>query len=260
MLYLQAAYFQALRYFTYPMEIVGGLIKRTIEVGYLVLFWYLVAQGSAGAIDTKEIVAYILITGSVSGLASSSSLYFGGMISEHVKLGTISNYLIKPVRLIPYLYATFVGTRAVTMAMALVTLVLGIWLSPAALTGKMLVLFAAYFALAFLIITAISVLLGVVAFYTTEATMLRYSMGHVIRLLSGALVPLSFFPEAIRTVILWSPFPVTLYGPASVFAPSLQTMPHSQMLAIGAGWSVLLWLLAGWLWRRALRNYDAVGL
>lgn len=259
-LYFRVFYFQVLRYFTYPLEMVAIVIRRILEVGFLVLFWLAVSHSSNGTINTREIISYILIARSITGITSGTGLMFGGTINEMVKKGGINNYLIKPVSLIPYLYAIFSGQRAVTALVALITFLIGIVLSPVSLTLANVALFIAYFVIAVLIITVFSVLVGIFSFYITEAAPLRWSISHVFSVFSGSLAPISFFSPAWQKFLLYSPFPAAIYGPASVFAPGTIIASHTQMLLVGVVWLIVLSIITNFLWKRALRSYDAIGI
>lgn len=259
-LYYQVFYFQVLRYFTYPLEMAAIVLRRGVEVGFFVLFWFAVANSSNGQINTLEIVSYILIARSITGITGGTGLTFSGFINDLIKKGAINNYLIKPISLIPYFYSMFTGQRAVTAVVGVVTLVIGVAISGVALTPLNIVLFLAYFIIAVLLIAVLSTIVGILAFYVTDAGPLRWSVGHVFNVLSGAMIPLSFFPPVWQKILLFSPFPMAVYGPASVFAPTTMTFGHPQMLLIGMSWLIVLWAITNYLWNRALRSYDAIGI
>ena len=259
-LYLQIAWFNGLHYFTYPMELAAAVAKRLIEVSFFMMFWAAVARSSNGTINTHELLGYVLIAGSAVNLTGGGSLNFTQVIHDAIKRGGLSNYLIKPLALIPHLYATFLGERSVKLLLSIPTMIAGLMLSPTPKTPENFMIFLGYMVLATLINTAFNVLIGVAGFYTPEAASIRHTFGHAMRVLSGMLVPLSFFPGLFRTIMLYSPFPVMAYGPASVFTPSTLTIAHSTALALALGWSIILWAIALAIWNFSLKRYDAVGI
>ncbi|MEK9167509.1 MAG: ABC-2 family transporter protein [Patescibacteria group bacterium] len=259
-LYFRVFYFEVLRYFTYPLEMVAIVIRRAVDVGFFVLFWIAVAHSSNGTIDTREIISYILIARSITGITGGTGLMFSGFINHLIRRGDINNYLIKPVSLIPYFYSMFSGERAITAIVSLVTLVIGIAIGSAALTPINFLLFLAYFVVGFFIITLCNVLVGIISFYVTDSAPLRWSIGHVFNVFSGAMIPLSLFPHVWQKILLLSPFPMAVYGSASVFAPSTLTFTHLQMFIVGITWVIILWVVTNYLWKRALRSYDAIGI
>lgn len=64
-------------------------------------------------------------------------------------------------------------------------------------------------------------------------------------LLSGALIPLAFFPWGIGQVFEWLPFAATASAPLRVYTGTGDTF---ALLAMQAGWNVVLWPVAHWMW------------
>jgi len=258
--YLRNVWFQALRYTAYPLEMVAPIIRRLVEVGFIVLFWLAVARSSNGSINPRQMTSYVLIATSVAALCNTNTLWFGGLIGKQVKMGEINSLLIRPINLIPYLYSTFLGQEVVMVAMSILTLFIGIALNPVSLTFVNVMTFIVMLIIAIGIAISFNVLIGITAFYITEATSVRHVMGHIIRTFSGAMIPISFFHGVWQKVLLYSPFPVTIYGPASILTPSFATISNIQLLLIGAFWLIALWAFSLWMWKKALTNYDAIGL
>jgi ABC-2 type transport system permease protein len=71
------------------------------------------------------------------------------------------------------------------------------------------------------------------------------------------IAPLDVFPETVRDVILWTPFPYLVYFPAAL----LTDLPvHiGQGLLVISVWGILFFFLNRWLWRRGLRHYSGMG-
>jgi ABC-2 type transport system permease protein len=75
--------------------------------------------------------------------------------------------------------------------------------------------------------------------------------------LSGMIAPLDVFPETLRQIVLWTPFPYLLYFPTAL----LIGLP----VDIGRGFMVTIaWLLAflifnRWLWKQGVKRYSGMG-
>lgn len=76
--------------------------------------------------------------------------------------------------------------------------------------------------------------------------------------LSGLVAPLEVFPERVREIVLWTPFPYLVWFPARLLAGGDVGPPWRAVLIV-AGWSLAFWLLLRMLWRRGLRHYSAMG-
>lgn len=65
-------------------------------------------------------------------------------------------------------------------------------------------------------------------------------------LLSGAVLPLALYPWGLGVVFGWLPFASMASGPLRIYT---ETGDPFQLLAIQAGWAVILWPLSYGLWR-----------
>jgi ABC-2 type transport system permease protein len=75
--------------------------------------------------------------------------------------------------------------------------------------------------------------------------------------LSGMIAPLDLFPEGVRAVVQWTPFPYLIYFPASLLIGRSVNIAQGFMVMLG--WC-LVWLVANrWLWRRGLKHYSGMG-
>lgn len=75
--------------------------------------------------------------------------------------------------------------------------------------------------------------------------------------LSGMVVPLQVMPDAVREVVLLTPFPYTVWLPATLLAGGEVDIVRG--FATLSVWIVLLWLINRWAWRRGLKHYSAMG-
>ncbi|MGL5194320.1 MAG: ABC transporter permease [Chroococcales cyanobacterium] len=74
---------------------------------------------------------------------------------------------------------------------------------------------------------------------------------------SGMVAPLEVFPESVRQVVLWTPFPYMIHFPAALLVGlPVNVLPS---LAIMCGWVAIFWIINRWLWRRGLRQYSGMG-
>ena len=70
--------------------------------------------------------------------------------------------------------------------------------------------------------------------------------GALTALLSGALLPLALLPWGIGSVFAWLPFASMASAPLQIYTGTGNAL---LLLAVQAGWSLLLWPAALWTWR-----------
>ena len=81
----------------------------------------------------------------------------------------------------------------------------------------------------------------------------------VALVLSGSLAPLDLFPEAIRGLLPWTPFPYLIDVPVQALLGRLSGPDLLRALLVQAAWLLLFVLASRALWRSGLRRYGAVG-
>jgi ABC-2 type transport system permease protein len=78
------------------------------------------------------------------------------------------------------------------------------------------------------------------AFWTTDARGLNYLTNTVVMFFSGFIVPLNFFPPALRGVTEWLPFRGLAHLPISVYLGKVDGMTLAGALVQQAIWLVAL--------------------
>lgn len=258
-LYLDILKFNVLEEFVYPGEILAFILRKFIDLGFLILFWFVISSTNPNIFTFRHIIAYFLVSEAVQELTFTTGGQFGRDIQKKIKDGTLSNYLVKPIDTLRFLYASFVGGRVSTAVYALITLILGIYIYPP--KGLIsLVLFP--IALMFTTISgaAINIFLGIVGFYSPEAGSIKSVYEHISKIMSGALIPLTYFPLLVRNFATVTPFPVLAYFPTSILQEGELNKDTFIKLGLSAFWAIFLLVTSNICWQKALKNYDGVGL
>jgi ABC-2 type transport system permease protein len=120
-------------------------------------------------------------------------------------------------------------------------------------------MFIAFWALSFALLFLMSALFGLVAFWLMTSFSLDWTLGALLQLFSGLLVPFWFFPEPLATIARHLPFAWVVYYPNAVYLGRLSAPDVWLYLGLGLAWSALF--LAGvlWLWRRASSRITVQG-
>lgn len=120
-----------------------------------------------------------------------------------------------------------------------------------------IILAALFIGLAFLLRFIIQYTFALLAFWTERASAMEDLWFLLYLFLSGMVAPLEIFPEAVRNVIIWLPFPYLIHVPASLLVGLPVDIPRS--LAVVLAWLGLFGVANRWLWRRGLKQYSGMG-
>jgi ABC-2 type transport system permease protein len=75
--------------------------------------------------------------------------------------------------------------------------------------------------------------------------------------LSGMVAPLEVFPEPVRQVVIWTPFPYLVHFPASIAIGLGENIGRGFIVMLG--WGAIFFAINRWLWKRGLKHYSAMG-
>jgi ABC-2 type transport system permease protein len=196
---------------------------------------------------------YLALAGSIL------TLFFSGadwQISNKIIRGGISIDLLKPLDFQFLMLARTAGFTVFNFltitipSVVVLFLVFRAEMSP----GIGLLFFPLGVILAFLISFTIDFVVGLSAFYTESLWGISITKAVIISLLSGALIPIPFFPDAAQRILRLLPFQAIYNIPLTmVVSPHQSVGYYLQGLAIQAIWIVVLFAFCRWLYIRALR-------
>lgn len=112
-------------------------------------------------------------------------------------------------------------------------------------------------ALAFILRFAIQYTFAMFAFWTERASAIQQFWYLFYIFLSGTIAPLEVFPDAVRQIVEWTPFPYLVHFPAIL----LMGLPvdFGQSIFIMLAWTIVFIWVNRWLWRKGLKQYSGMG-
>lgn len=112
-------------------------------------------------------------------------------------------------------------------------------------------------ALTFSLRFSIQYTFAMLAFWTERASSTQQFWLLFYTFLSGAIAPLEVFPDTVRQVVEWTPFPYMIHFPAVL----LMGLPvaFGKSILIMMGWTTVFLVLNRWLWRKGLKQYSGMG-
>lgn len=242
----------------YRTEVWFQVFQKVLVFAGIILLWSVIGTGNTGQ-TYAQLIAYFLVTNGVRELIDALYGKFGSGVIDEIKMGRISAYLLQPTHTVLYMYFKHMGTRGVTIIFSVLYIIVGIALAPptSILMGLLFLLIVISGAL---ICFSIGTMVGCLAFWMTEAKGVKNAVNHVSKVFSGALIPLTFFPIAYQTPVMLSPFASYAYLPATL----LQTKTISSFIILQIGvsifWAIVLLFVSRLVWRRGVKQYEAIGL
>ena len=145
------------------------------------------------------------------------SYFFSQNISEDIRLGKISAFLLYPFGFISYQMNLFLSDKLIQFFIGAFSLSLALVFGWVGIPSVDLLLKAGAF---ILIISAfwffIQLFIGFIAFWLEQTWSLNISVRFISIFLSGSIIPLDFYPPLFAKTLLWTPFPYLAYVPVKI--------------------------------------------
>jgi ABC-2 type transport system permease protein len=243
-----------LRYFT-------GIITYFLNVTVYYFIWSAVYRGgiSIAGYNLAQMITYVSVGWMIR------SFYWNTIDQEmayEVIEGKIAMDLIKPVSVQWMWISRAIGESAfrlglLTLPTAVVVALVFPVQGPASRENFLLFLVAVFGS--FFLMAAINFMIGTCAIPLKSILALIRAKYWLIELLSGLLIPMSFFPDRVQKVLAWLPFEHIAYTPLQIYLGKLDR--EMALRALGVQWLwviMLLWLAHVW-WERAARKITIHG-
>jgi len=172
-------------------------------------------------------------------------------VFESIKDGNIAYEMCRPMRIYPMLFARAMAMRVSRAALRCVPVLLFACVLPepyglGAPSGDGgLVLFLAAMVLGVLVTVAFGALVYAVTFFTISPEGLRLLITSAMDFFNGAIIPLPFFPDKMRTVMELLPFASMQNVPLRIYSGDLQGIGALRAVALQVLWLAVL-VACGW--------------
>ncbi len=250
------------RFVQYRSELVIDFVgKIFIPIAVQLLLWKAVTEstdtGKIADYNFDELVRYSLFSIVIYNLMKAD--YAEREIARAIREGELNKFLSKPIDFALYYFAVFVADNTPVIIFALFIYIGG---STVGLITPQ-VWAVGLCALATLSGMAVAYLMGfliaMLAFWMDEVWTLFVMKNLVLWFLTGQLVPLDMFPEAIQQASKFLPFGYLAYFPTKVLTAALPLSEIISGLCIILSWVVVFYIAYKLFWNFALRKYGAFG-
>lgn len=247
-------------YYAYMVEYRAELMFWVLSGTFPLIFmgiWAQAAQGGQFALEPITFIRYFLVVFLVRQL---TVVWVVWEFEREVNEGKLSPFLLQPIdpgwrHFFSHVAERFARIPFILMLMGLFLVLYpeAVWLPPLGSLTLGLIATSLAFCLRFVIQYTFSMM----AFWTERANAMEQVWYLIYIFLSGMIAPLEVFPDPVRAVVLWTPFPYLIYFPANVIIGE-QTNLIQGFLAM-AGWGLIFFAVNRWLWRRGVRQYSGMG-
>jgi len=236
----------------YRFEVFASIGSNLILMVASVFLWH-AAYGGIGQVNElglSDLVTYTIVSillASVFVCDVQNTIYY------KIREGQIVTDFYRPIPLLACYLADDLGSVLSSLVNKVLPLFLFAWLFfgaplPDSLTAFLL--FVPSTLLSYAILWLLSAVVGLVAFWVMELGNMGMVKDAIVRVLSGSLVPLWFFPESVQTVSKYLPFQYTYQTPIGIYIGATGSTEALQAMLVQAIWVVVLFALLVLFWNK----------
>ncbi len=211
-----------------------------------------------GMTFTDTLIYLVLAT----ALFNFMEMYTVWEIGRNVQSGKIVLDLLKPMEYRRYLFWSYSGTFVTQffftflptfIAVAIVT-------GGAISFGVNLIFFVASVVMAVAINYSIDFIVGTICLYTESIWGINIMKQVIVLLLSGATIPIAFFPEPFKTIVYYLPFQSIYNAPLTLLLDGTPK-PETLLSTLGTQliWCVVMSVISKLFWKASLRQITVNG-
>jgi ABC-2 type transport system permease protein len=243
----------------YRFSFFMGMFGMLFQLLALFAVWQvLIGDAALGGFTWPQMRAYLLVSFTCGLLVNSLADW---RMAYRIESGMVALDLVKPVDYQLARFAEIAGGILVELGMAVV-----VWLTVILVGGGLpmpspgaFALFAVSLLLVIPLKFLVAYICGLVCFWTHHYNGVRWTQLAVVGLLSGSMIPIAFFPGWLATAAAWLPFAGMASTPGLIFVGRVDGVEALRLVALQAGWAVLIWWSARWAFRSAVRQLTVHG-
>lgn len=239
--------------------IVGNLV-------YLIVIYFLwkaiFASSENDTVNGMTFYSTLIYLVLATALFAFMEMYSVWEMGRCIQSGKIVLELLRPMEYKSYLFWSCTGTLSVHFLVTflptfiIVRLITGNTIP----LGSNLLLFAAAVIFGVIINYNIDFLVGTICIYTESIWGINIMKQVIVLLLSGATIPLAFFPKGLRTVVDFLPFKAIYDTPLTILLTKNAANEKTfKMILVQLVWVLILTIFSRIFWKKSIKRITVNG-
>ena len=247
---------------TYRLNFVMWRVRTVVQLLTLYFLWISVIpqNGEIFGYTQSLMLTYILGTSLLGAIVFSTRSH---EIGENISNGDLSIFLIRPINYFFYWVGRDIGDKLMNIAFSVVELAILFFLlrPPIFIQTDSMFIVLALIATLLAIVSyfLLGAILGMFGFWSSDVWAPRFILFITLSFFAGGLFPLDILPPFLSFLSQVLPFSYLLYFPLKVYLGQLPLISIHIGLLVSFAWTILLFFLLGFVWRKGLKAYTAVG-
>lgn len=209
-----------------------------------------------------DMTVYVFLSNLVGFLTSTDS---SDNLAYEIQDGSIIMRMIKPVNIDYSLLATEIGNKVMMVTFIFLPVMIGVEIYRFTVLGYVafnivnFLLFILSTVLSYLLSFYLNLIFGYLAFFLMNIWGFSILKGTIIKFFSGSLIPLAFFPEAVRVVFEQLPFASLVYVPTMIYMGKYTGSELAFVLLKQVFWIIVFVGISRMIWKWAQKRLAVQG-
>jgi len=248
--------------FAYKFDMMLTIVLAPISIIVSYFLWKAIfafnSSSIIGGFNFTEMITYYVIVWIV-GIMTFTDI--GDFVSYDVKNGNIAKSLVMPMNYLWFCLVYSFGGRILALFIeALPILIISFFLFHIKISLINIPIFAFSVFLAILLNFMMTTLFALSAFWIVENRGIMKIKRVLVHFLSGAVLPLTFFPLVYQKISFYLPFQYMEFVPINFWLGKYVGSQIILMLGMQIVWIAIFVVLCAIVWKRALTKATAVGI
>ncbi|WP_232697815.1 ABC transporter permease [Brevibacillus daliensis] len=260
-LYAELIRIRFLTLLAYRVNYYSGIIIYAINIGAYYFLWGAIysGQGNLAGMSLSQMTSYVAISW------MSRAFYFNNIdaeIGQEVREGKVAIEMIRPYNYLSVKTAQALGEGIFRLFFFAIPGLLLIRLFIPFQFPDTLEVWGWYglsLVFAFIVNTQINLLTGLFTFFFLRNEGMMMAKRMIVDLLSGVIIPISFFPGWTASLLQVLPFQAINFTPSMIFSGALAGKAAFTAIGMQVMWVVILLVPIVLLWKLAKRNLIVQG-
>ncbi len=247
----------------YRLDIIFNMLFTVTKILFAYLLWGMVLKNKdmAGMFTFHSMVSYYIISSFLSQLEMSSGI--SNEIYWRIRNGTFSKYMVIPAGIEKYFLAMEFGVVLFYILFDFIAALIWVFIFQIdfIFTNNLVVIACAVVItlLGLLFMVQLNYLLGIMGLKYQGIQTFLMVKDNLVMLVTGGIVPLALFPDAVVDILSLMPFYYITYLPAMLFTGFCQDEAVSGIFIILC-WCIVLQVVINIFWKKNVKNYEGVGI
>lgn len=215
-----------------------------------------------GGFTFQSMLSYYIVSAFLVALDVTRKI--SGEVSEQIRAGRFSGYMLTPMNPFSYFGSMAAGESAFHLGFGLMAALLCAVLFQIRVTLttdiSLILLAVVMVVLGLLFMACYQYFIGILAFKFLDIDFFLHIQSAVIAFAVGSMVPLSLLPEKVLLILRCLPFTHVVYTPAMLLTGQTSSKEGLFGLAVLSAWTLVMLLVGQRTYNRLRRKYDGVGI